>query len=248
VFRSVFVSKKDLEGASVDSPEGYNIKRYGAYKGRYGIFKKRMNPLAKDIESEIAVYGIAKLIGVDCCPAYRVDEDTVFSEFLYDISREYIVHFRHFFDGPRGEDEYYNLLSVRPQYQKQIIQMIILDFLTRQDDRHLSNVAVKISGEKETFYPLYDNGRSLFYEDTPETAEKAAADIKTFSTGFGPSGTYYDILREISESGVDFKRLVKLGFTKTEVKTILKDAGFEDYRLKAAADWIMGAAKILKNM
>ena len=37
VFRSIFVERKDLEGDSVDTPEGYNVKRYGVYNGMYGI-------------------------------------------------------------------------------------------------------------------------------------------------------------------------------------------------------------------
>ena len=45
VFESVFLQKIDLVGDSVDTPEGYNIKRYGVYNGKYGIFKQRINPL-----------------------------------------------------------------------------------------------------------------------------------------------------------------------------------------------------------
>lgn len=40
------------------------------------------------------------------------------------------------------------------------------DFITRQDDRHRSNVAVVHKDGIDYFYPLYDNGRSLFFEDT----------------------------------------------------------------------------------
>ena len=248
VFKSVFGRKVDLQGNSVDTPEGYNIKRYGVYNGRYGIFKARIHPLSTDVESEIAVYKIAQLIGVPCCPAYRAGEDTVFSEFVYDISKEYIVHFRRFFEFGRSDDEYMNLLSVRPRYQKDFIKMLVLDFLTRQDDRHLSNIAVKISENTESFYPLYDNGRSLFYEDSRDTVEKAPSDVRKFCTGFGPVGTYYDTLKRISDDGVVFSKLVKLDFTGNQIKKILKDSGFKDYRLDGAVNWIMAAAKELKKL
>jgi len=37
VFGSVFLQRIDLTGESIDTPEGYNIKRYGVYQGQYGI-------------------------------------------------------------------------------------------------------------------------------------------------------------------------------------------------------------------
>ena len=87
----------------------------------------------------------------------------MFSSFAYNVSAEYLVHFRRLFAGARSDNEYQNLISVRPQYKDDIARMMLLDFITRQDDRHLSNIAIKISGAGESFYPLYDNGRSLFY-------------------------------------------------------------------------------------
>jgi len=148
VFDSVFHQKIDLTGDSIDTPEGYNIKRYGVYNGQYGIYKQRISPLTTDVESEVAVYLLAQKLGVSCCPAYRIDKDTVFSSFLYDFSKEYIVHFRRLFDGARSDNEYQNLISVRPQYKDDIARMILLNFITRQDDRHLSNIAIKMNGQK----------------------------------------------------------------------------------------------------
>jgi hypothetical protein len=93
VFDSVFHKKIDLIGDGIDTPEGYNIKRYGVYNGQYGIYKRRINPLITDAESEVAVCLLAQKLGVPCCPAYRIDKDAVFSAFQYDFSKEYIVHF-----------------------------------------------------------------------------------------------------------------------------------------------------------
>ena len=246
VFQSVFLQKIDLVGDSVDTPEGYNIKRYGCYNGKYGIFKQRISPLVTDVESEVAVYELGKLLGVPCCPAYKVNDDTVFSEFLYDFSKEYIVHFRRLFDGPRGDNEYNNLIEVRPQFRDDIIRMLILDFITRQDDRHLSNIAIKISADGERFYPLYDNGRSLFYEDTPETVEKACKDIEGYSTNFGMSGTYLDHLKDIAAEGINLPSLVNLEISDGEISAILKNAGFRDYRLAGAEKWIRNTIEMVK--
>lgn len=128
-----------------------------------------MHPLSTDVESEVAVYKLGQRIGVPCCEAVQTDENTVFSKFEYNFSKEQIVHFRHLFeDGERtSNNELENLITKRPDYISDFYKMIFLDYLTRQDNRHLSNFAVKINPETriETFYPLYDNGRSLFYQD-----------------------------------------------------------------------------------
>ena len=111
VFDSVFHQCIDQVGDSIDTPEGYNIKRYGVHEGKYGIYKQRINPLVTDVESEVAVYLLAQKLGVPCCPAVRTDKDTVFSTFLYDFSKEFIVPFRRLFDGARSDNEYQNLIA-----------------------------------------------------------------------------------------------------------------------------------------
>lgn len=216
--------------------------------GRYGIYKQRINPLVTDVESEIAVYLLAKRLGVPCCPAVRADKNTVFSVFLYDFSKEYVVHFRRFFNGRRGDNEYQNLINVRPQYRDDIAQMIFLDFITRQDDRHLSNIAVKISGKEESFYPLYDNGRSLFYEDTEDMVQNAVSDVAGYATTFGYSGTYWDYVQEITRYNGNFKDLIDLSVTKDEVAAILNEAGFKGYRFDGALEWIWKTISMIKRL
>jgi hypothetical protein len=188
---------------------------------------------------------LSQKLGIPCCPAYRVDKDTIFSTFLYDFLNEYIVHFRRLFNNLRSDNEYQNLIAVRPQYKNDIARMILLDFITRQDARHLSNIAVKISGKNETFYPLYDNGRSLFYEDTEEMVSQAVSDPVNYSTSFGYSGTYYDYITEISQDmGLD--NLINLDISKDEIADILKEAGFIGYRFYGALEWIEKTINIIK--
>lgn len=248
VFSSVFRQRIDMAGDSIDTPEGYNIKRYGVFNSRYGIYKQRINPLVTDVESEIAVHLLAEKLGVPCCPAVRADENTVFSTFLYDFSKEYVVHFRRLFDGPRSDNEYQNLIAVRPQYRNDIARMILLDFITRQDDRHLSNIAIKMSGKKESFYPLYDNGRSLFYEDTEEMVEKAVNDPAGYATSFGYTGSYWDYVQEIAKERNDIKQLVNLDISDTEIMSLLIEAGFKNYRLDGAAKWIRRSIEMIRTL
>ncbi|MCL2106849.1 MAG: hypothetical protein FWH26_07340 [Oscillospiraceae bacterium] len=248
VFASVFHQRIDLVGDSIDTPEGYNIKRYGIFDGQYGIYKQRISPLATDVESEVAVYLLAQKLGVPCCPAYRVDKDTVFSAFLYNFSQEYIVHFRRLFDGPRSDNEYQNLLAVRPQYADDIARMILLDFITRQDDRHLSNMAIRISGKSEEFYPLYDNGRSLFYEDTEEMVQRALTDPAAYATSFGYSGTYWDYVQEIARERGTLAGLINIDVSQDEIASVLREAGFAGYRYDGALEWIEKAFGMLRGM
>lgn len=248
VFSSVFVGRIDMIGDSVDSPEGYNIKRYGVHDGRYGIYKQRISPLTTDVESEVAVSLLGEKLGVPVCPAIRTGNDTVFSAFLYDFSREYVVHFRRLFDGPRSDNEYQNLAGVRPQYRDDIIRMILLDFITRQDDRHLSNMAIKIGRGTESFYPLYDNGRSLFYEDTGETVRHAVSDPAAFATGFGYSGTYWDYVQEIAKERGRLNDLLNLSIGADDIRAILIEAGFSGYRLDGAQEWIRKTIEMICSL
>ena len=247
-FSSVFLQRIDLAGDSVDTPEGYNIKRYGVHDSRYGIYKQRISPLSTDVESEVAVSLLADKLGVPACPAVRVGDDTVFSTFLFDFSREYIVHFRRLFAGARSDNEYQNLLGVRPQYRDDIARMILLDFITRQDDRHLSNMAIKINREGESFYALYDNGRSLFYEDTEDMARNATSDPATYATSFGYSGTYWDYVQEIAQERGGLDGLVNLNISESDIRAILASSGFVGYRFDGALEWISKTMSMLRSM
>ena len=248
VFSSIFHKHIDLVGDSIDTPEGYNIKRYGVYKGKYGIYKQRISPLHKDVESEVAVCLLAEKLGVSVCPAVKTDNDTVFSTFLFDFSKDYIVHFRRLFDGARSDNEYRNLIDVRPQYRDDIARMILFDFITRQDDRHLSNIAIKISGNSESFYALYDNGRSLFYEDTEEMVKQAVSDPATFSTTFGYSGTYWDYVKEIEQERGGLDGLLNTNIGENDIKSVLLEAGFTGYRFEGALTWICMTLDLIRGL
>ena len=248
MFESVFLHRIDAEGDSVNTPEGFNVKRYAAFEGRYGIVKQRISPLTADVESEIAVYLLAQEMGIPCCPARRFDANSVFSEFVYDFAEEYLVHMRRLFNGPRGKNELDNLLTVRPAYADDFYRMVLLDFVTRQDDRHLSNMALKINTEGESFYPLYDNGRSLFYEDTEDMVRAAIKDPATHATTFGYAGTYWDHARDVAARGVKFGKLANLDISEQTVQALLEEAGFTGYRLAGAREWIMRSLALVREL
>lgn len=252
VFESVFIKKIDMVGDSINTPDGCNIKRYGVYNNKYGIYKNRLHPLSTDVESEVAVYKLAKRLGVPCCRAVQTDENTVFSEFEYDFAAEQIIHFRRLFemDEKRSGNELTNLLSKRPVFKNDFYKMIFLDFLTLQDDRHLSNFAIKINSEtrQESFYPLYDNGRSLFYQDTEEMIEKACQNPAEFCTTFGTEGSYYDHITDILSSEPEAIGLIDLSVTEEELYQIMKESGFKGKKLDGAVKWVSNGIKCIHDL
>jgi hypothetical protein len=126
--------------------------------------------------------------------------------------------------------------------------MILLDFITRQDDRHLSNMAIKISGGRESFYSLYDNGRSLFYEDTEAMVRDAVSDPARYATCFGYSGTYWDYVMEISRERGGLAGLINLNVSESDIRDILTEAGFVGYRFDGALEWILKSLDMVRRV
>lgn len=251
VFKSIFHDKVDIDGQSVFSPEGMNIKRYGVYNGKYGLYKKRLHPQSMDIEAEVAVYKIAQMLKVPCCPAYLAldrGDLSVFSEFQYDFANDYLIHARRLFKPNEVVGElYHQLIEKLPGFKEELQKMIVLDFVTRQTDRHLSNFAFKISGPYVSFYPLYDNGRSLFFEDDEEFSLQAIEDIPLYSTEFGNIGTYWDVVQDIAED-TDIKNLVNLEINPRDILEALKFSGLRGYRVHAAHEWVVRSLELLKGL
>lgn len=251
VFSDIFIRRLDVSGDSIVSPEGVNVKRYGVSDNHYGLYKQRLHPYSSDVESEVAVYHLAQLFGVKCCSAWlvKISKETYsFSKFEYDFSKEYIVHARRLLPGKTLTDnEYKNLVSVMPQFKLEIQKMILLDFITRQTDRHSSNFALKVSGDSISFYGLYDNGRSLFYEDKEELIHDAVSDIPLYSSEFGLVGTYYDYVADISQE-TKIASLINLDVTRQAIYQAISSSGITGHRLEGSVEWVDACLQILKKM
>ncbi|WP_312099395.1 hypothetical protein [Niallia sp.] len=251
VMSSVFLYSRDVEGDAVHSPEGVNQKRYGISRGHYGIYKKRLNPSSSDVECEVAVYFLARALGVPCCPAWLVETpkgDECFSQFEYNFSSQYIVHLRRLFkEGEQAGEIYTTLINKLPEFAKEISQMVLLDFVSRQTDRHMSNVALLVTGERVTFYPLYDNGRSLFFEDKGDLISRAVKDIQGYSESFGEIGTYHDAVLEVSKR-YKISELVNLDVTEHSIWSYYAKAKLKNVRLRGAHEWTTKCLKFLKTL
>ena len=100
----------------------------------------------------------------------------------------------------------------------------------------------------ESFYPLYDNGRSLFYEDTEEMVRQAIGEPAKYATTFGHSGTYWDYVQEIAGERKDIKTLINLDISKNDISDILQKAGFTGYRFDGALAWIVKAIEMIREI
>jgi hypothetical protein len=123
--------------------------------------------------------------------------------------------------------------------------MCLLDFITRQDDRHLSNMAILFTESGTKFYPLYDNGRSLFFEDREETVAACIKDIPTHATSFGEIGTYLNVMKTIAKDH-EISSLINLNVPEDDIYNALKNSRFTGYRLDGAFKWIVGTLEILR--
>ena len=197
----------------------------------------------------MAVYLLAEKMGIPCCPAIQVGPETVFSEFLYDFNHESIVHFRNLFaDQQRSDNDVDTILRIRPQYEAPLFQMLVIDFVTHQDDRHLSNFAIKISGENESFYPLYDNGNSLFFLDREDFVKEKCKDPILYANSFGPVGTQWEAIEDLLRANPSLKDSVNLNVSNEEIKEILKKAKFSGYRYDGAKEWISKSLALVQEL
>ena len=210
--------------------------------------KQRISPLSTDVESEIAVCLLAQEMGVPCCLAQRYDADAVFSAFEYDFTNEYVVHMRRLFNGARGENELENLLAVRPQFADDFYRMVMLDFATRQDDRHLSNMAIKVSEAGEEFYPLVrQRAQPVLRRHRGHGSESGGRSrclrdhVRVCGNVLGPSDRHGAPRRR-------FGRLANLDVPERTVRALLEKAGFTGYRLAGAEEWIIRCLDLMRGL
>lgn len=233
-----------LESAS--SPSGVNQKNYYIDMGSIGIEKKRLSPMQSDAEMEVAVYRLANKMGVKCCEAYMLTKDTVFSRYQYNFNNEAVIHVRKLIPESFEEQERYSMLKqMFSALLEDIQRMIVLDFVTRQDDRHLSNMAIKTNGYYMHWYDLYDNGRSLFFEDTEEMINESLTDVVNGCTTFGNVGTYYDAVCGVVKD-VKLSNIMNLNVSDVEIEKCFEGLNIPEFRKQGAIQWIKKTLRVCK--
>ncbi|MCD5413430.1 MAG: hypothetical protein LR001_00270 [Clostridiales bacterium] len=234
------------DNSPLASPSGVNKKRY--YRGpfSFGIAKQRLSPMTDDIEMEVLYYRLSLLLGVDVCTAYMLNEQESVSEIGYDIMIDYIVHARYLLpDNFNAGNLFEILIDTFPSEKIKIYKMIILDFITRQDDRHMSNLAF-LNGK--VMYPLYDNGRCLFYEDRPDITNIAYTNVEKYATSFGAIGTYADFIKDIN-ADLPIASIVDLyNIRDSDLEMLFDGLEVMDFRKVGAIRWMKAALTYLDGL
>lgn len=236
---------------SAHSPSGQNIKYFSKQGNDLGIIKKRLNKMTFDKEAEVATYLLAELFKVPACETHSVDIDHSFSKFHYNFLEESLVPVRYLLNKDfLNETQYKLLTNSLPDFKMDLARMIVFDFITYQDDRHMSNYAfiVDKSGNIKRFYELYDNGRSLFFENDEEFIKKATDDPIGYSNSFGIIGTYYDSLNEIVSDGIRLQELLNLDVTESQVFNAVLRGNYPTQRALLITDYIMKAIEKIKKL
>lgn len=173
---------------------GVGEKFYGKRirDGRYGVVKKTVSPYRYDNINEVLAYRLGKLFGVKVCEASfesfdGSNKNWVMSVYEYTPGKDTIISCKNAF----GTDDFrsnFSVSAIEKQFGAEAAndfkRMVIFDLITHQTDRHIRN----FSFIGNQMYPLYDNGRCLFW-DADNLGEISQIDIvSSFETnehGYG---------------------------------------------------------------
>jgi hypothetical protein len=148
--RVMFVSNMaDVQSTSL----GVARKFFG--RSEYGYCVAKFSKYADtclDLDNEIFCYEIACILGIRCCRVFKTiygGRDCILSIYEYNKDKDIYRSFRQ--TGLQINDI---LKSLDSGDRAMFVRYLIFDYLTKQQDRHLSNLALV----NDKLYPLFDNG------------------------------------------------------------------------------------------
>lgn len=176
----IFIGKKRKGAISYYSPDSTSTgnlkKRWKTINGKRYLFKAGTKPYQYEIFNEIIASKIMNILDVDHVDyELAYDEEMMFCKCLDFISynEDFVSAYQLSKYRTKRNDVslYDHLLSIMkelhiPDYQKRIDQMLFIDFLIGNVDRHLNNFGVIRDAktlEFTRFSPLFDSGSSLGY-------------------------------------------------------------------------------------
>ncbi len=95
---------------------------------------------------------------------------------------------------------------------------------------------------------MYDNGRSLFYQDTEEMIEKACQNPAEYCTTFGTECSYYDHITDILLAEPGAIGLIDLSVTEEELYVIMQEGGFKGKKLDRAVKWVSNGIRCIQDL
>lgn len=171
---SMLQTSRTLWGANSPDSPGVGKKFLGQRlsDAAVGMVKYPCGPCNNDNRNEILCYELGKLFGVPVCEAasvvYKGNDSLIISVYQYAIGVDNFRTCMRAFVNKSSctQEEFRTEFSIdilRNKFGQSAVdafhQMILFDLIVRQEDRHIRNFAFVNS----KFYPLYDNGRCLFW-------------------------------------------------------------------------------------
>lgn len=171
---------REYEGTSEGSGRSEKIWLQNPDTGQIGLFKFKKDITTTDHVSECIAYQIARVLNLPCAKfelgiyqdregsmSYNIIESSgeILVEGIYFIMLAYPTYDSEAFIDSNTSHKYSVQMiekAISPFVEKSsFLKMLLFDFLIGNSDRHQSNWAIVMSGEKMTWSPLYDNSSSL---------------------------------------------------------------------------------------
>ena len=135
---------------------------------RLGIVKFPLYVGSLDCLNEVVCYELGRLFGFDVVEAsletYNGKDCAISCYNSVDVEVRNDIKTLKAWLGTENFHQRFSVSWIREQFGedsvKKFIQMLMFDYLTRQQDRHINNIAFT----QTHMYSLYDNGRSLFFD------------------------------------------------------------------------------------
>ena len=197
---------------------------------KIGVAKYPVNRYSRDHLMECIVYDLGKLFNVSCCKATLEiydNKDCVLSEFYEDgnfkscrslLGSNKITEFNKRFNLDFIKN------NVGSNAVDDFIRMVFLDLITMQVDRHISNFGFK----NNRMYPLFDNGRCLFYDSPKEEIPVGNFDFTKYlitnEHGYG-----YSLIDSLDESHLI--SLINLKVSREDVQCVFSKWLSDDLEL-----------------
>ena len=234
------------ELSKVMSTLGVGVKFLGQRikDNKIGMVKKSTSLELYDNINEVLCYHLGKLFGVRVCEAsfevYKGSNKWVMSHYEYDFGGTAPESCKDIF----GLDNFHNRFSIRNieslfgiEAVEDFNRMVIFDLLTNQTDRHVRNFAFY----RNRLYPLYDNGRCLFWDRANLSPIKPIDLVPTFYTNeHGYGWSYIDGVLGPSEC----RRLINPSVQRDQIYSIVSKF-YKSSRSEVLTDYIYMTYKII---
>lgn len=213
--------------------------------GKFGIVKFPLVQESYDCINEVVCYELGKLFGFDVAEAsleYYLGKECIISCYKDNSIVYNSVKSLKSIIGTNDFHKNFQPSWIIKNYGRKslvkFIQMLLFDFITRQEDRHISNIAFY----NNELYSLYDNGRSLFYDSYKDILLNLNMDMDNFTALFNTfcqneHGFTYIYLTDVVTKN-EYKNYINLNVTYNNIYNIFKKYYEDEKRARLTALYV----------